>query len=620
MATYPYSVTNLPQDPMKPKKPLPTWDNQVQSVPLQTPPQNANPLDTANDQVMGAAQNKAITGAPNELMKNIVAQTNNLVKDPNMGRNYEAEKQLALEKQNRNMNQQLETLRQQTATTAYTGQNLRDLTNVAMQAVQQRADTSRQWDMDQAKAEREAMIQALTAGQNVAQQERGAFSQDIQDLLNVRGAYEGEKNRAQESNMLDKTFLQDIEKLKLANNFDAAKQAIDVQLQKELAAGNWQNAITLTDMKGTIEKDIQKYALDFQKSERVATQGWQTSERLGSEDAAKAIELLRAETQKALQTGDFEKAKYLQEQDGLLQLKMQTNEMNNIEKMAYLDNQLANAKAENDVDRQIQLWTFQHGQEMETLTRTMGHENAMMYANQAFERAMQSNDFIQARAIQANQLNAAAEENQKDRVLEQAKIALAEKGQDFAQTEKEYNMILDEIELGLASPDAAIKYLNQQLTGSGIQLTPLDASVEAKAALKEDYDQQEYQFALTHQNDGNFVYIDETNTLKLTPNGQKEFLNYINELLYNQKNSGKTAQGANNSADKPEAAKINTNITSPTPINVKLSGPTAPTGDIVGKTTPPKLPRVGTDSPTTVSKPPNSDFWKTLLAPIKSIF
>lgn len=613
MANYPYSITGLPQDPTKPKKPLPTWDNQVQSVPLQTPPQNVSPnLDTANDQVMNAAQNKAVSGAPNDLMNNVVAQTQNLVKDPNLGRNYEAEKQLALEKQNRNMNQQLETLRQQTAPTAYTGQNLRDLTNVAMQSVQQRADTARQWDMDQAKAEREAMIQAITAGQNVAQQQQGAFSEDLQNLLNTRGAYEGEANRQQQNNMLDKTFTQDIEKLKLSNQYDAAKQAIDVQLQKELAAGNWQNAITLTNMKGDIDKEIQAAQFQQQTSERIATQGWQTSERLGSEDAAKALQLIQAETQKALQTGDFEKARYLQDQDGLLKLKMQTNEMSANEKMAYLNNDLANAKANGDVDRQKLILSFQHAQEMDTLEKTQGHDTAMQYADQEFKRAMQNNDFIQAQEIQKNQIRSAAEENDKNRILEQAKIGLAAKGVNMDEIQRQYDLIQNEIDSGRAAPDAALKFLNQQLSGSGIQLTPLNASIEAKSALEEDYKQQQYQFALYHQNDGNFVYYDENNTLQLTPNGQREWLNYVNSILYNQKNSGNSTAGTNNNANKP----VNTNIVNTTtPVNT-TTGPTAPTGDTVGKTTPPKVPGTGTNTTTTISKPPKSDFWKLLFGPV----
>lgn len=643
---YPYAVTGtnqtMTQAAPKAPKPLPTWDNQVQNVPLAS---QQNATAQGNEQVLQTAQQKSMGGFQSPTMDTVVQQTQNLLKDPSMGKDYAGEKQLALEQQNRNMNQQLETLRQQTAPTSYTGQNLRNLTNVALQAVQQRADTGRQIDIEQNKAQREAMLQALTQGQNVAQQERGMFDQDIQNLLATRGAYEGEANRAQQNSVLDKTFLQDMEKMRSTQDwqgvqsaldrelqkatsegnwanareleamrgkfeierlasqqdfqgaqaeidrqlqkaltegnwqnakeleqirgtfdiqklvsqqdFQGAQSALDRELEKALTEGNWQNAVELTQMKGEIDKQMQIAQQEFAKSERIATQGWQSSERISSQDFETTLKNLEIQAQKAMQAGDFEQAKYLQEQDAMVRLKMQTQEYNQQEKMAYLGQQLEEARANNDVDRQKQILTFQHSQEMETILQQQGFQSAQEYANQQFQLAMQSNDFAQAQALQETQLKFQAAEAVKDRALEEARVALQARGLDMQQVEQRYNIINQEIEAGRAAPDAALNYLNSQLAGSGITLTPVDAEQARKEALDSEYAGQLYQFGLTHPE-----YIDQT-TGEINEEGRKAFNSFYNMVIYG-------AKGA-------PSAGTTTNVTSPSSTGTSWTNPTITT-------------------------------------------
>lgn len=532
---YPYAVTGMnaqtTQDPTKPKKTLPTWDNATQPVPIAMP--NQQPLrqseqsnvqsQQGNDQVLQTAQQKSMHGYQSPLMDTVVEQTQNLLKDPNMGINYGQQKNLQLEQQNRNMNQQLETLRQQTAPTAYAGENLRNLTNVAMQAIQQRADTGRQIDWEQEKAKRENMISALTQGQTVAQQQRGAFDQDIQNLLQTRGAYEGEANRSQQSSMLDKTFMQDMEKLKATQNFSGAQASIERELQKSLAEGNWNNAIKLTQMKGEIDKQIQIQQQEFAKSERIADQGWKSTERISSQDFEKTIQYLQFENQKALQNKDFEKAKYLQEQDGLIRLKMQTNEMNAQEKMMYLQNSLAEAKATNDVDRQKQILTFTHAQEMETINKNHGFEQAMNYADQEFKRSMQNNDFMQARVLQQQQLSFQAKENLANRSLEEARIALQGKQIDMQGKQMSYEMLMQQVENGAVSPADAVLFVGQAMQQYGIKLTAVDAQKSAQEAIDAEYKSQEYAFAKSHPE------------LKNNPEEmERRFMEYFNKAIYQE--------------------------------------------------------------------------------------
>lgn len=366
-ASYPYAVTGTEEiDPLtgKPKKPpeqLPTWDNTVQSVPLQ--PGNQNATAQGNEAVMQAAQQKSLQGQQGGTLSSVVASTQNLLKDPNMGKNFAQEKSLALEQQNRNMNQQLETLRQQTAPTAYTGQNLRDLTNVAMQNVQQRADTSRQIDIEQSKAQRENLISALAEGRSTAAQERGAFDQDIQNLLATRGAYEGEAGRAQELSVLDKTYGQEIAKMVMAQDWEGGQAALD----REAAI-----LAQSTDINAKQAFQDKQNAFDMAKLN--ATQDWQGAQNKISQDLQLAmqsndINAAAANIQKQLDLDKWKQENgqvFTAEQNALnraLETSLKTMdiessknlmELKNKIDMGYLAKQQDFEAIQSDLDRQLQ--------------------------------------------------------------------------------------------------------------------------------------------------------------------------------------------------------------------------------------------------------------------------
>jgi hypothetical protein len=237
---------------------------------------------------------------------------------------------------------------------------------------------------------------------------------------------------------------------------------------------------------------------------------------------------LDIQAQKALQEGDFEKAKYLQERNELLQLKMQTNEMNQQEKMAYINSNLAEAKANGDVDRQKSILTFQHGQEMETLRETQGFEQAMQYNKDQLALAMQANDHVAAEALQRMALDAQAKENLANRALDEARIALQARGLDMQAIEQRYNILNSEIEAGRIPADSAVNFLNSQLAGTGIKLTAVNAQQAALEAMDEEYNQELYQFAKTHPE-----YVDMASR-GLTEDGKRAFNEYFNKSVYGE--------------------------------------------------------------------------------------
>jgi hypothetical protein len=562
--TYPYAptggtTTEEDIDPLtgkarKPANQLPTWDNPVQNVSL-----NPGNISTQSNNL---AQNKAQGGFQSNTMDAVVAGTQSLLKDPSMGKDYAAEKGLQLEQQNRNMNQQLETLRQQTAPQAYTGKNLRDLTNVAMQGIQQRADTGRQIDIEQNKAQREAQIAALAEGRTTATQERGAFDQDIQNLIQ---SSEGQLGREV-----------DIQKLVLSNDFEGAQAEIDRKLklamqnndivgQKELAT--LQSDLTLkrmvaeqdftgaqselsrqlqlamqsndiaaqdklTRLKGEIDAKAQTAQQEFARTERIATQGWQSGERISSQDYQTVSKKIDQDYALALQKNDIASAEKLADQKGKLDLLMQTNSMNQQEKMTYLDAKLAEAKADGDVNRQKTILAFTQGQDLEKMRVENGYTVMRDEADRRFQESMKKGDFLQARTILELQQGFQMEENAKDRILESARNAMQQQGLDFDQFQANYIMLKEQ------DPTAAFNYLQSKVKPLGVSMEPIDAATKAKDAIAADFDAQEYQFGLTHP-----TLIDPI-TKKLTPDGQAEFYKYFNESIYGKSTTGTTTTAA----------------------------------------------------------------------------
>jgi hypothetical protein len=177
---------------------------------------------------------------------------------------------------------------------------------------------------------------------------------------------------------------------------------------------------------------------------------------------------------------------------------MQTNDMDYGQKMAYLNYNLEQAKANADVGRQQTLLMFQHGQEMERLASEQGHDAAMQYSKFHFDKALSEQDFLQAEILQRQTLEFQASENAKDRLLENMKIELQQRGMDMAQ----FNALQAEVEAGRIEPQAAQSYLQQMLYQSGYmtQLNPVDIETQTRNAIKAEYDSMQYQFALTHPN------------------------------------------------------------------------------------------------------------------------
>ena len=282
-----------------------------------------------------------------------------------------------------------------------------------------------------------------------------------------------------------------------AQDFEKTMTILKDQLAQAMADKDTAKQIQILKLTQEFEADEATKTREWQTGERVASQAWQSSERVATEDFTSAENVLDRKLELAKQANDIEAQKYIQQQQAQLELAKQTNGFSQEEKMAYINEQIAESKAKNDFARTTQLQSMQNQFEFDKLDREQGHDVAMANLNEKIQIALQNNDNENAVNLQKMAFAQQTMEADKDRALEQLKIDLQAKGLDMTQWEQTYNAIMAQEEAGTAEPGSARDYLNAQLKDSGVQLEAPDPADEYKA-ISEAFKQQQYQYLLTH--------------------------------------------------------------------------------------------------------------------------
>ncbi|CAK0764346.1 hypothetical protein CCP3SC15_300016 [Gammaproteobacteria bacterium] len=185
----------------------PAAQGTTQGAPGTPPPPPAGSTVPGNNQVLQTAQQAAIGNAanPSTTLKLTSDKTQQLLQNPSGAFNPTSYKQLTMDQYNRGQAQQLEALRQQTAPVANTGKNLQDLIGTALQIGEGRVDLSRSTDLDIVNKQQQDLINAIAQGNSTAGTESTTQAQAINNLVNVRGAAEGQENRAATATENEKT-------------------------------------------------------------------------------------------------------------------------------------------------------------------------------------------------------------------------------------------------------------------------------------------------------------------------------------------------------------------------------------------------------------------------------
>ncbi len=521
---------------------------------------------------------------PTPTFQQVQSNAQDLLADPTRGFNTQQQTKTGMDQFNRSAANQLEALSQQTANRFNTGGRLEDLVNANLEIAAQRPQVRQQIENQARQNELNMLLSALQAGSQVAGQEQDFRQQGFNNLINAAGIGESQAGRQdqralqesaqdfergrQESAQGFERELQEsaqgftgeqaaldrAQQFALQSNNIEAQQAL-TELQGKIAAGeqlraqdftrsleelrfeqtqalasqDFERAIELENLRGDILAQQQQTQREFVRTERIATQGYMTQERIEEQDAQRALTILQAEQQRSLNNDNIDAAAIAQEKQNLFQLKMATQDMGFQERMRYLDNELQTAMANGNVQREKEILQFQHSQDLETLRNQQGFEESMAELQSRLRTAEANNDYENQRALQDLEFQFRADQAYEDRLIQNAQLALAQRGQDFAEFSAQYAQIKEQ------NPDAALSYLNQQL-GPDFQVAKLDEKQAIMDSLAVEFEAKKAAYAQTHP--------DKVANGQLTEDGLADFNSWINETMYGEGGSMNSVMNA----------------------------------------------------------------------------
>ena len=359
--------------------------------------------------------------------------------------------------------------------------------------------------------------------------------------------------------------------LKNSQDFTLTQNAADRALQTAMQNNDIQAQQAAIVLKGQIDSAAQTAQNDYNNAQRIATQGWQTTERISQNDADKALQYAKQEMELAINDRNYIYEKQLTEYKSSIELKMQTQDLTAQESRMYINSRLEEAKANNDVERQAQIINFQTASDLETMTAKYGFDAALQNSEQGFQAKMQAGEFEQAKQMLLTQQTFQAQENIKDRALEQARIALQDKGINLQAMQAEF-----EAASKAGDDQGAAAILNKYLVNAGLGGQQIHVP-DASQAIAADFQAQQYQFLQTHPEYGNVV----NGHASLSPDGVKAFNEWFNSTNYGKAktitdivaDTGNTIGGADNpKTPQGEAYAKLVAVAKPWTVNSSLQG------------------------------------------------
>jgi hypothetical protein len=537
-------------------------------------------LQQGNANVMGAAQGAALNQQQpqyNPIRQQTQQMTQNLMQNPSLGMNWDNYNKGQLSAFDADRAAGVQNYKEQTGAMGGDGRTQQNLLQLMMDQNTGRGQFANELEQQTYEKGMRDYLSAIGQGRTEADSLQASQSKAIDDLLKVRGAFEGEagrqtqeklgmadltlrekqfsaslsqftdemsfkrealkagateneaqrmwqateaeKNRALtrsesaldraftlSTKLMDQDFTKELETLKTRNQSGlmAQKQDYDVVLQKldqaskeALQRGDLAGQKEIVALQAEITREQAAADRSWKTAERVASQGWQTGERIDEQDYQSAMKLLDQKFADAQKTRDFAQQSLIEGQREKLQLAMQTNDMQQQERMAFLNNEYATAMANGDVGRQMQIIEFQHTQEMDKLATQFGYDKALEYTRGEIQSALADKDFTKALTLQKNELTFREQEGAKDRTMEQARIDLQKAGVDMQKMEQTYNYLAGEVEAGRADPSTLTDFVNGVAKQAGVTITPPDPNAATKAAQKK-YDDMLQQYAISH--------------------------------------------------------------------------------------------------------------------------
>ena len=214
--------------------------------------------------------------------------------------------------------------------------------------------------------------------------------------------------------------------------------------------------------------------------------------------------------------------------------------MNQEDKIVAINNMFKSAEADKDVGRQEQLLSYQADIEIERITTLNGFDIGMAELNDTFAEARSTQNFLQMQVLNGQEFAWRSRENALNRVIDEARNELLEKGIDADIVEDQFNRLL---ETGV-SIDTIEAWLTDSFSGQNLTITfPSDSDLNQ--AIISTYNTEALEWLLTNpqwldpngttftDNKGTADPSDDE-TFGILGEGQDLWNKHLNETLYGQ--------------------------------------------------------------------------------------
>jgi len=509
-------------------------------------PQN---LEQGNQNVMGTAQQAALSQPQNTAIQDQTTQmTQKLMADPNMGRDWTGYNKAQMSKFDADRASGVKAFKETNAGMGGAGQVQDNLIRMALTQNTDRGLLENELEQQAYEKGMQNYITALGQGREQGQYLDESQQNYINNLLNVRGAYEGERAQTSaEALQRELTAANIMSSEKIAGMDIASSERIaqdrnvldkyGIDVQKAQYEGydlpNGQHVYgqgELAGMKFGLEsKDLENQTIElFGGMIDTNGDGVPDKQVFGKYDLLNAADKRDADQLYGYDVRDAA-GNVIGHVNGSLQLEndrtaieAQGLALDRAKIMGYDKDTNGDGVPDTHIDGELDLAMKQQGIDLQRLGLDKDAAYGYIQTDADGNPVMDENgNPVRVKGS----LELKVEELGVERMLAE----LQRRSVDTAEIESIYGFINNEIDAGRASPDDALDYLNFVFEKNGVSLTEADKNA-IYGEIAQDFKAQEYQFALANPELANFD--DQGNFIDFTEEGKRVFSNYANSTLY----------------------------------------------------------------------------------------
>jgi hypothetical protein len=345
-------------------------------------------------------------------------------------------------------------------------------------------------------------------------------------LLQVASNYLQDPDLGKDYGAYQQNQLEQFDRRRSAAQEAVRQQLGDTSQSGELRSEFLKNILDTQADRATLESDLNEQEMTERQTNlmNALTGGRETSSTIGANEATRIANLVSM-----LGAGEGTEERTFEAAQADIERAWKTGERVSAEdfekNMAYLNSELATAKANNDTENTIRIMGIQARYTLERDAQQFGYETALQNNQGEIDKALREGDFEHALALQSSQQEFQAYENAQNRELQRVELLLEQHGVDMAQVKALFESGAIDGDTYRSFVQGTITTLNKTL-GSDEQITFNAPDPDAiQKAMDDAFNDMKYQYGLSHPD---MVNADGS----LTAEGLKQFYDFYNQSTY----------------------------------------------------------------------------------------